>query len=197
MNDMRDAIMDAAEKRIRVGGFNGFSFREIATDVGVKSSSVHYYFPTKDELAAAVIHRYKDQIAGLVSQEIAEGFTHLEAWTRVFRGTLQQKVQMCPCTVLGSVSKDLPPAVASAVKEFFQACIDGLVDAGLTSDGAVELLAKFTGALVVATALDDMGTFDRATNRLPEGVDGVVGATLGGSASAAKPWGWPLAASVV
>ena len=29
------AIMDAAERRIRLGGFNGFSFREIAADVGM------------------------------------------------------------------------------------------------------------------------------------------------------------------
>jgi TetR/AcrR family transcriptional repressor of nem operon len=169
MSEMRETIMDAAEQRIRVSGFSGFSFREIASDVGVKSSSVHYYFPTKDELAAAVIHRYKDQITELVGKEIAGGLAPLEAWTRVFRGTLEQKVQMCPCTVLGSVSKDLPPIVASAVKGFFQSCLDGLVDAGLPPDGAIELLAKFTGALVVASALDDMGTYYRATNQHHQG----------------------------
>src|SRR5437899_1576737 len=63
MSDVATAIMDAAERRIRLGGFNGFSFREIAADVGVKSSSVHYHFPTKEKLAAAVIHRYTDEVA--------------------------------------------------------------------------------------------------------------------------------------
>jgi TetR/AcrR family transcriptional repressor of nem operon len=58
MNAMAESIMDAAERRIRLGGFNGFSFREVAADVGVKSSSVHYHFPTKERLAAAVVHRY-------------------------------------------------------------------------------------------------------------------------------------------
>lgn len=48
MNEIVAAIMDAAERRMRIGGFNGFSFREIAADVGVKSSSVHYHFPTKE-----------------------------------------------------------------------------------------------------------------------------------------------------
>ncbi|WP_157628311.1 helix-turn-helix domain-containing protein, partial [Ensifer sp. BR816] len=46
--------MDAAEERIRRAGYSGFSFREIAADVGVKSASVHYHFPTKERLAAAV-----------------------------------------------------------------------------------------------------------------------------------------------
>ena len=49
MNEIAAAIMDAAERRMRIGGFNGFSFREIAADVGVKSSSVHYHFPTKGD----------------------------------------------------------------------------------------------------------------------------------------------------
>lgn len=36
--------MDAAEKRIRKAGFNGFGFRKIAADVGIKNSTVHYHF---------------------------------------------------------------------------------------------------------------------------------------------------------
>ncbi len=47
MSSIAESIMDAAELRMRGGGFNGFSFREIADDVGIKSSSVHYHFPTK------------------------------------------------------------------------------------------------------------------------------------------------------
>jgi TetR/AcrR family transcriptional repressor of nem operon len=58
MSDVKAAIMDAAERRMQQGGFGGFSFREIAADVGIKSSSVHYHFPTKEDLAAAVIHRW-------------------------------------------------------------------------------------------------------------------------------------------
>jgi TetR/AcrR family transcriptional repressor of nem operon len=61
MTEMRNAILDAAEARIRRGGYSGFSFREIAVDVGVKSSSVHYHFPTKEMLAAAVARRYTDR----------------------------------------------------------------------------------------------------------------------------------------
>ena len=47
-----EAIMDAAERRIRELGYNGFSFRDIAADVGIKSASVHHHFPTKPALAA-------------------------------------------------------------------------------------------------------------------------------------------------
>src|ERR1700720_895295 len=50
MRDVKTAILDAAERRMQIGGFGGFSFREIAADVGIKSSSVHYHFPTKENL---------------------------------------------------------------------------------------------------------------------------------------------------
>ena len=61
MSDIKTAIMDAAERRMQLGGFGGFSFRELAADVGVKSSSVHYHFPTKEALAAAVIRRCAEE----------------------------------------------------------------------------------------------------------------------------------------
>src|SRR6476661_5042238 len=101
MSEVAHDIMDAAERRMRIGGFNSFSFREIAADVGVKSSSVHYHFPTKEKLAAAVIHRYTDEVAELIDKELATDADPAKVWTRAFRGTLHSAERMCPCTVLG------------------------------------------------------------------------------------------------
>ena len=61
MADRRSAILDVAERRIRAHGYNGFSFREIADEIGIKSASVHYHFPTKADLAAAVAKRYRER----------------------------------------------------------------------------------------------------------------------------------------
>ena len=30
-------------------GYNGFSFRDVAAEVGIKSATIHYHFPTKAE----------------------------------------------------------------------------------------------------------------------------------------------------
>src|SRR6266478_10194767 len=109
MNDNAIAIMDAAERRMRIGGFNGFSFREIAADVGVKSSSVHYHFPTKEALAAAVIRRYSEETAKLIDEELEKDPDPVRVWTNAFRRTALSEGRMCPCTVLGAASQDLPP----------------------------------------------------------------------------------------
>src|ERR1700759_5621401 len=112
MTDMAADIMNSAERRIRIGGFNGFSFRDIASDVGVKSSSVHYHFPTKEKLAAAVLRRYTEYVAKLIDEESADGADPIAVWTRAFRSTVRSKDHMCPAAVLGAGAMDLPSEVA-------------------------------------------------------------------------------------
>lgn len=42
---------------MRNGGYGGFSFRDLAAEIGIKSASVHNHFPTKAAMAAAVARR--------------------------------------------------------------------------------------------------------------------------------------------
>ncbi len=182
MSDVATAIMDAAEARMRIGGFNGFSFRDIASDVGIKSSSVHYHFPTKENLAAAVIRRYTDEVAQLLKQKLTTGLDPVTAWTQAFRGTLHSKEHMCwtqafrgtlhskehmcPCIAMGAAAQDLPAEVAAEVQRFFSMCLKEMVKAGLPRDGAARLLATISGAMLLANALDDRKAYDQATRDL-------------------------------
>ena len=164
MSDMKTAIMDAAERRMRTGGFGGFSFREIAADVGIKSSSVHYHFPTKEDLAAAVIRRWTEYTSEHIDQEFENDPDPVRVWTKAFRGTAFSDPHMCPCTVLGAASYDLPEQVAVEVKRFFKMCQDKLVAQGLSPSKASEFLSTLVGAMVVANALRDTAEYDRATD---------------------------------
>src|ERR1700759_1751201 len=127
MSDMKTAIMDSAERRMQAGGFFGFSFREIAADVGIKSSSVHYHFPTKEDLAAAVIRRWADNTAEHIDEAFKKDPDPVRVWTKAFRGTAMAEPHMCPCTGLGASAHDLPDQVAAEVKRFFMMCQDKLV----------------------------------------------------------------------
>src|SRR5258707_10013886 len=166
MSNVANAIMDAAERRIQQGGFGGFSFREIAADVGIKSSSVHYHFPTKEDLAAAVIRRWAEYTSEFIDKELEKDPDPVRVWTKAFRGTAFSDARMCPCTVLGAASQDLPKQVAKEVKGFFKMCQDKLVAEGLSRSNAAEVLSTITGALVVANALGDTAEYDRATREL-------------------------------
>ena len=166
MRDIKTAIMDAAERRIQLGGFGGFSFREIAADVGIKSSSVHYHFPTKEDLAAAVLRRWAEYTSELIDKELKKDPDPVRVWTKAFRGTAYSDAHMCPCTVLGAASQDLPEQVAKEAKAFFKMCQKKMIAEGLSATDAAKLLSTITGALVVASALGDTAEYDRATREL-------------------------------
>ena len=62
MTATRDAIIALSDRFIRDKGFNGFSFYDLSKEIGIKTASIHYHFPTKADLGAATI---KSQIEGL------------------------------------------------------------------------------------------------------------------------------------
>lgn len=65
--DTRQTIMNAARAMVQYRGYNALSFREIAKEVGVKSASIHYHFPTKGNLATALARQYTDDQAAYLA----------------------------------------------------------------------------------------------------------------------------------
>jgi len=188
MSDVSDAIMDAAERRIRLGGFSGFSFREIAADVGVKSSSVHYHYPTKEALGAAVVRRYTERLSGKIDAELEKGADPREVLASAFRRTAHSESCMCPVVVMGAASGDLPPEVLREVQQFYQMCLDKLTTQSVPQKEAAELLSMITGAMVVANALGDKMLYDRATTDLIKtSVGGRAGRSSKAGVDAPKP----------
>jgi TetR/AcrR family transcriptional repressor of nem operon len=167
VSDRAEAILDAAERRIRDGGYNGFSFREIAADVGVKSSSVHHHFPTKEALATTVARRYSDRFEQAVETEEAAGVGRVQAWQRVFRRALVEDGRMCLCGALATSAAGLPPDVALQARRFFERGLENLTSGpgkqALSPSAARRTLATLEGAMLLARALDDPETFDQAT----------------------------------
>lgn len=166
MNETAGAIMDAAEGRIRRAGYGGFSFREIAADVGVKSASVHYHFPTKEKLAAAVARRYTDRFFEAVDHRSALGDDVVQAWRHVFSAALRRDGKMCLCGALGATSQDLADEVRDEVKRFFVLGIKKLVKGGLSRETAVQVLATLEGAMLTANVLGDASMFEKGTAAL-------------------------------
>ena len=58
MNSTAGRLLDLAESHTRNAGNCGFSFRDLAAEVGIKSASVRHFFSTKACMAEAVPRRY-------------------------------------------------------------------------------------------------------------------------------------------
>jgi AcrR family transcriptional regulator len=48
-------ILDVAERLVQTRGFNGFSYADVAGELGVTKASLHYRFPGKAERGEALI----------------------------------------------------------------------------------------------------------------------------------------------
>ena len=119
----RDQILDCAQGLIQMRGYNGFSFRDIASEVGVKSSSIHYYYPGKTDLAVAVATQYRSVFKELTDQLVVSHKTApsiLEAYAGVFETTLKQENRLCLCGMLASEINSVEPDLRLVISAFFK-----------------------------------------------------------------------------
>ena len=111
-----ERLMDLAEAHIRNAGYGGFSFRDLAAEIGIKSASVHHHFPTKATMAAAVARRYADRFFAAVARrpnETAEDA--IAAYRSTFKAALDRDGLMCLFGVLGAEAGGLSPEIANEI----------------------------------------------------------------------------------
>ena len=168
----KEDLLKVAENKVRKGGYDNFSFREIATEVGIKSASVHYHFPTKADLGAALAHQYTNNFLaalGDINDIKARGENPIDVYTNIFRGALLTDNKMCLCGLLGAQNESLPEKVQIEVKRFFDKNLTWL-SAAHTANGeinpahaAITTVSLLEGAMMISKALNDHSYFKIAT----------------------------------
>ncbi|MEC8039905.1 MAG: TetR/AcrR family transcriptional regulator, partial [Pseudomonadota bacterium] len=109
---MKEKILEAAEKRVRGVGFAEMSFRDLAKDVGIKSASVHYHFPTKPDLGEALVTRYAEQFKEELDRiDQIELGAALDAFVGLYSKALVLGESICLCAVMGAEAIGLPENV--------------------------------------------------------------------------------------
>ena len=174
-----DEILDAAQEMVQQHGYHGFSFREVAKAVGIKSASVHYHFATKEQLGIALARRYTDRVMehlGHPDDPNADPDVLLGRFIGVFRDVLEDDGLMCLCGMLGAETRTLPEPVAVEARRFFErtgAWLTAVLrrrDGSLGSDQAevraLAAIATLEGSMIVARTLDDLSAFDRIAANL-------------------------------
>lgn len=74
-----ESVITAARERFQRLGYKATSMSDIARDLGVNSGSVHWYFPSKDDLFAAVLRRIAEESKASVDAALASGVTPIDA----------------------------------------------------------------------------------------------------------------------
>lgn len=173
------SILDAAESIIQAVGYNELSFRDIASAVGIKSASVHYHFPTKGQLGAAVARRYTDRLVEHLHNVDMRGLSPgraMDVYILVFRNTLEQDGRMCLCGMLAAEQGAIPDQVRAEVCRFVDLnvrWIAGLIEraSGVSAkrrsvhEQAGAIFAALEGAMLIARGTGDLTSFDASVGQ--------------------------------
>ncbi len=180
MDDTKERILATAQALIQRRGYNGFSYRDIAAEVGIRSASIHYHFPTKADLGAAVGARYLERFMDDLRSAEAEapGTSALLArYVSLFRAALTDDGRMCLCGMLGAEMGSLPSEVALEARRFFEVNTEWLSnllaqagpDTGFETVSTPEtearlFLAALEGGMILAKAASDAAIFDEVAD---------------------------------
>jgi TetR/AcrR family transcriptional repressor of nem operon len=187
--DTKQRIMDAAQSTVQALGYNALSFRELAKEVGVKSSSIHYHFPTKGDLGAALARRYTESARAFLDDLLASGVDTagcMRQYVAAFRVALENGNRMCLCGIMNAEHDGLPHEVRDEVDRFTEVNVAWLATIlardmpasapEVLQERATAIFAAIGGAQVMARGRDDITLYDRnieiyrQTGLLPSGI---------------------------
>lgn len=176
--DTKTALLDSAERAARTRGFDGFSYADLAADVGIRKASIHHHFATKAVLSVALMQRYHlnlQRACADIDATCSSGGARLTAFIQIYRSALKDGKSLCLCVALSTSRESLPQVVISQISQFRAMILSWLQDVFETaqSDGSIlnagspaaeaaAALALLEGAQLAARAEEAPDLFDRA-----------------------------------
>ena len=178
MGETAGKLVDEAKRLIINRGYNGFSYADLSAKFGIRKASIHHHFPSKVDLAVAVVEQgraaIRAQIAALETgtpDATAQLYAYTGYWERCI---LDQEAPFCLAGVLAAELPGLPPEVATAVRGHFSDLgrwVERVLTLGV-AQGSIRLddtpaaeadafLAAVYGAMLAARAFDDPAKFSR------------------------------------
>jgi len=177
----RDQVLDVAERLAQTRGFNGFSYADIAAELGITKASLHYHYPTKSALGCAIIERYGRRFGAALAQISATGLPasrQLDSYVQLYAGVLRSG-RLCLCGMLAAEYSTLAEPMQRAIRGFFEVnetWLTRLLESGrqagdLTFEGPADeaanaLTCTLEGAMLLARSYGDPARFDTAAARL-------------------------------
>jgi TetR/AcrR family transcriptional regulator, transcriptional repressor for nem operon len=179
--DTAERILDLAERLVQTRGFNGFSYADIARELGITKASLHYHFPIKAELGRRLIERYTEAfmaaLAG-IDESGVDAREKLRSYADIYSGVLRDD-RMCLCGMLAADYATLPEPMKSAVTRFFDVnerwlaavleqgrAAGDLRFAGDPLEVARLLVSSLEGGMLIARSFGEVSRFRSIADRL-------------------------------
>ncbi|MCR9213716.1 MAG: TetR family transcriptional regulator [Proteobacteria bacterium] len=121
MNDTKLKILEVAAIYTQQRGFGGFSYLDLADEIGIKAASIHYYFKSKDDLAIALVeHTHELHTDGFQNMQtsIDRPKGRLEAVIAYFQSYVVEE-KFCLCGMLAAELNSVSEIVSQRLESYF------------------------------------------------------------------------------
>ena len=158
MSETRVQILDVAERLTQLNGFNGFSYLDLAEEVGIKNSSIHYHFKAKVDLASALVERTHDNLLAAFSEmelKTSSPEKRLKSLITYFQSYIKDE-KYCLCGMMSAELQTVGPTVRKRLLAYFadfQAWLEKQFKAMGHADAkikAIQFLSALEGCLLLA-----------------------------------------------
>ena len=171
-----DDILACARSLIVAGGYNGFSYADIAEVVGIRKPSIHHHFPSKADLVKTLVIRYREAAQeGIADLEraVPGPLDQLRAYIGYWKTCIgDASAPFCVCALLANELPVLPEEIALEIRAYFRflsGWLTAVLERGaalgvvaLTDTPRVEaeaFMATVHGAMLSARAYGDTAIF--------------------------------------
>lgn len=180
-------IVEIATALMVERGYAGFSYADVSEKIGIRKASIHHHFPTKAELAVAVLKRHRERLeqsTHYLDSKFPDAFARLRAYIQYWETCIRDRsVSICVAALMSAELPSLPEEVQTEVRLHFEVLsswIERTLKAGvkakalkLNATPAAEaqvFMATVHGAMLSARASDSCEVFrivtTAALNRL-------------------------------
>ena len=121
MGDTREQLLEVAEKLTQTRGFNGFSYLDLAEEVGIKNSSIHYHFKAKVDLAIALVERTHGDLLAALADLDSSNVTpekRIKSLISYFQGYIEEE-KYCLCGMMAAELQSVGPTVKKRLVAYF------------------------------------------------------------------------------
>jgi TetR/AcrR family transcriptional repressor of nem operon len=183
--DTASRILEVAQRLVQTRGFNGFSYADVAAELGVTKAGLHYHFASKAELGEALVERYSSRFFDHLAEVEAAGagaVEKLQAYADLYAEVLRDR-RMCLCGMLAAEYQTLPESMRSKVLAFLErnerwlttVLEEGRADGSFTFDGSARetaqmIVAALEGAMLVSRPYGDDDRFGATARHLLAGL---------------------------
>lgn len=126
MKSTKQQILQLAEQLIRRRGYHAFSYKDIAVELGVKNAAIHYHFPSKEQLGAAVIEENRINFRQAVQRWKQQPLREQVAYFMQIYTQSQHRGLVCIMGALGPTFDTLPPKMQGQLRLMGEELLDWL-----------------------------------------------------------------------